>query len=90
MNTTELRNKAIEQMIDLSREIAKSDPLPDFGLLDIEEARKLTAYSLMEFLENLNTVERYAVLAATCLHLNVENFILHHKILSKSEDETNG
>lgn len=78
--------KLLDDMIQLAKEIDKTDPI-DFGMLQLDEdaAYKTIGLSLIE--RNFDTPEehRNLMLLSTCLHLVIDNMVLNMKLMGKTE-----
>jgi hypothetical protein len=77
-------NRLLEDVVSIAMEMELTDPT-DFGYLQFSEE---TAYRFIatQIIEDMNKVdtpdEQTLLMLSTVVHLVVENFILHQKILS--------
>jgi len=68
---------SIAELAELAREIRKEDPI----LSDIEEVYDLMSSHVIEWVDQ--SEDPLLVLAATCVHLLVENHWLHYERLDE-------
>jgi hypothetical protein len=77
-------NRLLEDVVSIAMEMELTDPT-DFGYLQFSEetAYRFIATQIIEDMNKVNTPDEQTLLMlSTVVHLVVENFILHQKILS--------
>jgi len=77
-------NRLLEDVVSIAMEMELTDPT-DFGYLQFSEetAYRFIATQIIEDMTSVETQDEQTLLMlSTVVHLVVENFILHQKILS--------